>query len=99
MRKESVITFCAAAAVTIIGATLFAPSGAQAVPLTVSSELKTAISHTTSSQEAHYICRRHGRKCYYVSRPDRYLHYYRPYANEAYPQRMPWDYWAAPNKN
>ena len=99
--RESVIAFCAVTAGMMLMGAIPASSGAQAISL--ASGFKTAIHQATATQEAHYICRRglQGRRCYYVSHPDRNLRYDRPYANGAYPyyQRMPWDYWAAPNKN
>jgi hypothetical protein len=86
--RESVIAFCTVtAATTLIGATLFASSGAQAIPLAGPSGLKTAIHQATATQKVHDTCRRgsHGRKCYHVSRPDRNLRYYRPYAYDPTP--------------
>jgi hypothetical protein len=108
MMRESVIVFCVMpAAAMLLGATLFASSRAQAMPLAGSSGLKSAIYEANATQKVGYICRRgsYGRRCYYVSRPDRNVRYARPYANGAYrfytPQlpydRYPYDpyYWAS----
>jgi hypothetical protein len=70
-RRKSVMVFCTvAAASTLTAATLFVPSRAQATPLAALSSLKTAIDHSSATQDVAYVCRRgsHGRRCYYVSR-------------------------------
>jgi hypothetical protein len=99
--KESVMTFCAVAgAVVLIGATVFASSHAQAVPLARSSGLKTAIHQATVTQEARYTCRGpHGRRCYYVSRPEQTLRYERPYTYGIDPNQALYHYWASPSNN
>src|SRR6516225_2759755 len=104
--KGSVRAFCAATAA--IGATVLASSSARAVPLARSFGLKAAIHQTTIIQEARYICRgRHGRRCYYVSRPEHTLRYERPYTyryERPYtygidPNAAIYHYWASPANN
>jgi len=99
--KDSVMAFCAvAAAVMLIGTTVFASSRAQAVPLARSSGLKAAIHQATVTQEARYICRGpHGRRCYYVSRPEQPLRYERPYTYGIDPNAATYHYWASPANN
>ena len=100
-KKESVMAFCAvAAAIMLAGATVFGSSRAQAVPLARSSGLKTAIHQATVTQEARYICRgSHGRRCYYVSRPEHTLRYERPYTYGIDPNSALYHYWASPSNN
>ena len=97
--KDSVMAFCAvAAAVMLIGTTVFASSRAQAVPLARSSGLKAAIHQATVTQEARYICRGpHGRRCYYVSRPEQTLRHERSYGID--PNQATYHYWASPANN
>jgi hypothetical protein len=108
MMRKSVIVFCVIPATAmLLGATPFASSRAQAMPLARPSGLEAAIYEANATQKVGYICRRgsHGRRCYHVSRPDRNVLYARPYANGAYrsytPQkpydRYPYDpyYWAS----
>ena len=99
--KESVMAFCAvAAAIMLIGATVFASSRAQAVPLARSSGLKAAIHQAAVTQEARYTCRGpHGRRCYYVSRPEQALRYERPYTYGIDPNAAIYHYWASPANN
>jgi hypothetical protein len=104
MMRESVIVFCVKpAAAMLLGATLFASSHAQAMPLAGSSGLKSAIHEANATQKVGYICRRgsHGRRCNYVSRPDRNVRYARPRLCEN-PECKPYDrypydpyYWAS----
>ena len=100
-KKESVMAFCAvAAAIMLAGATVFGSSRAQAVPLARSSGLKTAIHQATVTQEARYKCRgSHGRRCYYVSRPEHTLRYERPYTYGIDPNAATYHYWASPANN
>ena len=99
--KDSVMAFCAgAAAVMLIGTTVFASSGAQAVPLARSSGLKAAIHQAMVTQEARYICRGpHGRRCYYVSRPEQTLRHERSYTYGIDPNQATYHYWASPANN
>jgi hypothetical protein len=104
--REPVIAFCLAAAT--LGATPFASSRAQAMPLAGPFGLNTAIDQATATKRVTYICRQgsHGRRCRNVSRPDRYLRYDRSYANGAYPhyqsrptvEKPPYNpyYWGGP---
>ena len=99
--KESVMAFCATAgAIMLIGVTVFASSRAQAVPLAMSSGLKAAIHEATVTQQARYICRGpHGRRCYYVSRPEQTLRYERSYTYGIDPNAATYHYWASPANN
>ena|SRR6516164_3888623 len=99
--QQSVMALCAvAAAIMLTGATVLASSRAQAVPLARSSGLKAAIHQATVTQEARYICRGpHGRRCYYVSRPERTLRYERPYTYGIDPNAAIYHYWASPANN
>lgn len=82
--RKSAIVFCAVTAANmLVGAMLFASSGTQAMPVAGHSGLNTAIHQANAAQKVAYICRQgsYGRRCYYVSRPDRNPRYARPYAN------------------
>lgn len=83
-----------AAATILVGATLIAPSDAQALSLAASSGLRTAIHRASLAQKVPYVCRRgaNGRECYYVSPPDRNLRYERPSSNGVNPYYQPRPY-------
>ena len=68
------------ATIALMGATLLAPSGAQATTLAV--PLKAAIHEAYTVQKVPYVCRQgsNGRECYYVSPPPR-----QPNANQDTP--------------
>jgi hypothetical protein len=73
--RKAVIVYCTvtAAAAMLMGATLFAPSCAQAMTLAAPSGLKAAIHEANAAQKVPYVCRRgsNGRECYYTSPPNR----------------------------
>jgi hypothetical protein len=94
-KKGSVRAFCVVTAA--IGVTVLASSSARAVPL---AGLKAAIHQTTITQEVRYMCRGpHGRRCYYVSRPEQTLRHERPYTYGIDPNAAIYHYWASPANN
>lgn len=80
MRKSVTFFYAATAATMLVGATLVASSGTQAMPVAQPSGLKAAIHQANALQDV--ACRR-GRRCNYVSSRRRTLRYERPYD--------PWD--------
>jgi hypothetical protein len=67
------IMCCTMAAASVLGATAFAPSRAQAMNLAAIGGLRAAIHEADTAQRVPYICRQtaNGRECHYTSPPDR----------------------------
>jgi hypothetical protein len=78
----------------LLGATLFAPSSVQAVPLAGG---KAAIHQATTTQQVRCRSSRRNR-CYYVSRPERAIRYNRSNRNGMYPGEAEYNYhyWGSP---
>ena len=104
MQEKGLITVFQAvtAAAMLMGAMIFASSGAKALSLAGYSGLKAAIYHATVTQEARYVCRgSHRRKCYHVSGPERTLRYNRSGWNGRYRGEANYNYyqWGSPNND
>jgi phage tail protein X len=98
--REAVIVYYAVTTFTVVlAATLFAPSGAQAITLALPAGLNAAIPDATVVQKVPYVCRQtsNGRECFTISSQNQQSrssedtpYYQRRYTGSSQYQTNPW---------